>query len=371
MKNKSKLKSNFLYKIILNRNKFYKNKIYLIPIVYFLLLFILDYSGLMNLYGENFCRRLINMYRRTDRFTYYSKLNPFCESVKHVLNKEDIDKLQSIKIPEKHDFSVFSRKNTITHKCCEKYSEREEEIINEISKKVKKIYEEEIGKKLYNYGSKPSIYVYKGKDSQHLWHVDSSNRSEIYNIIICFKKVGEISPLQCKNEKNEVKSIYFEEGDAAIFNGGTTIHQVPPNKDENSERYVLSIAFTSKAELNNSKYTNNMCSYSEGGSNYFNMFKIIIAIFCINFIISFISGVNNLSYNLLIKFVFILLIIIKYVPLYFDIGLGSGRSSSIIKNLFLLLITMIITFSTKGAILFFSYFALSDVFFKRSWVEYY
>jgi hypothetical protein len=64
------------------------------------------------------------------------------------------------------------------------------------------------------------------------------------------------------------------------------------------------------------------------------------------------------------------LIIVKYVPLYLDIGLGSGRSSSISNNLFLLLITMVLTFSTKGAILFFSYFALSDVFFMRSWVEY-
>jgi hypothetical protein len=58
------------------------------------------------------------------------------------------------------------------------------------------------------------------------------------------------------------------------------------------------------------------------------------------------------------------------VPLYFDIGLGSGRSSSISKNLFILLVGMVLTFSTKGAILLFSYFALSDVFFNRSWVEY-
>ena len=58
------------------------------------------------------------------------------------------------------------------------------------------------------------------------------------------------------------------------------------------------------------------------------------------------------------------------MPLYLDIGLGSGRSSSISKNLFLVLTTMVITFSTKGGILFFSYFALSDVFFMRSWVEY-
>ena len=64
------------------------------------------------------------------------------------------------------------------------------------------------------------------------------------------------------------------------------------------------------------------------------------------------------------------LIIVKYVPLYLDTGLGSGRSSSIMKNLFLLLATILLTLSPKGAILFFSYFALSDVFFLSSWVEY-
>jgi hypothetical protein len=108
-----------------------------------------------------------------------------------------------------------------------------------------------------------------------LWHVDPLNLNEIHNVIICIKKVGEISPLQCKNDAGEINSIHFEEGDAAIFNGGTTVHQVPPNDDDNSERTVLSIAFTSDEKLNNdSKYSNNMCTYTEGGNNYFNIFKL-------------------------------------------------------------------------------------------------
>jgi hypothetical protein len=361
-----------LYNIVKKRDAFYKNKEYLTPFVYFGLLFILDYYGFMELYGQNFVRRMMNMYRRTDSLAYYKKLDPFCEPVQKMLTKEDIHKLQSIKIPEGNDFSVLSRKNTTTHQCCEKFSENEKVIINDISEKVRQAYEKEIGKKLYYMNTnKATIYVYHGKTSQHLWHVDPQNLSEIYNVIICFKKVGEISPLQCKDTNNEIKTINFEEGDAAIFNGGTTVHQVPPNTDDNSERTVLSIAFTSDIKLNkHDKYSNNMCTYLEGGNSYFNIFKLLIMIFFINLIVTHISGINLLSYKVLVTFLLLVLIIVKYMPLYLDIGLGSGRSSSIMKNLFILLGVMVTTFSTKGAILFFSYFMLSDVFFMRSWVEY-
>jgi hypothetical protein len=178
-----------MYKIIKKRDMFYKNKEYLTIFVYFGLLFMLDYSGIMELYGQNFCRRLINMYRRTDSMNYYKKLNPFCEPVKKMLTKKDIQNLQSIQIPQGNDFSVLSRKNTTTHQCCEKFSETEKAIISNISEKVRQAYEKEIGKKLYYINSnKPTIYVYHGKSSQHLWHVDPQNIKEIYNVIICFKK---------------------------------------------------------------------------------------------------------------------------------------------------------------------------------------
>jgi len=358
-----------LYKIIKQRDAFYKNKEYLTMFVYFGLLFILDYSSAMDLYGQNFVRRMINMFRRTDNLTYYKKLDPFCEPVKKMLNKEDIKRLQSIKVPESNDLSVFTRKNTTTHQCCEKFSENEKAIITDVSEKVRLSYEKQIGKPLhYMNTNKATIYVYHGKFSQHLWHVDPQNLNEIYNVIICIKKVGEISPLQCKNKNSEIKSIHFEEGDAAIFKGGTTVHQVPPNTDDNSERTVLSMAFISDNNLNND--TKNMCTYTESGNNYFNILKLVLIIFFINLIISQISGINLLSYTFLIIFFIMVLIIVKYVPLYLDTGLGSGRSSSIMKNLFLLLATILITLSPKGAILFFSYFALSDVFFLSSWVEY-
>jgi len=285
-----------------------------------------------------------------------------------MLSEEDIKKLQSIKVPETNDFPWFSRKNTTTHQCCEKFSDPEKQIITEISEKVRLKYEKQIGKTLYYMSdNRATIYVYYGKDSQHLWHVDPQNLEEIFNVIICFKKVGGISPLQCKNKEGEAYSVHFEEGDAALFNGGTTVHQVPPNEDDKSERTVLSIAFTTNENFNDG---DNLCTFIEGGSNYFNLIKIVLSIVTINLVLTFISGINTLSYTFLLIYIAVIMIIIKYVPLYLNTGLGSGRSSSFYHNFVIVLSFMLFTFSTKGAIVFISYFFLSDVFFPRSWVEY-
>ncbi len=357
---------------IQNRNKFVKNKEYLTIIIYFIILFIIDRSGtVMELYGQNIVRRFINMYKRLDPLNYEKRLKPYCVKYDKMLDKNDVQRLQTIKIPEKYDVGFFSRKNTITHQF-NNYSPEEKEIIRDIREKIKQKYEEKIGKKLYSLGANNgTIYQYKGNKSQHLWHVDPRNLSEIYNIIICIKRVGKISPLQCKNIEGEEYSIHFEEGDAALFNGGTTVHQVPPSDDPNSERTVLSLAFTSKEEFSKDpNMTNNLCSYLEGGSNYLNIIKIILIIFVINFILTYISGINKLSYTFLVTFFIITLLLVKYIPYYFDIGLGTGRASSIYYNVILLIFFMIMTISVKGGIVFLSYFLLSDLLFPRKWVEF-
>ena len=98
--------------------------------------------------------------------------------------------------------------------------------------------------------NKATIYVYHGNKSHHFRKdVDPQNLNEIYNIVICIKKIGDISPLECKNKKGDKYSIHFEEGDAALFKGGTTIHQVPKNKDPNLKRIVLSMAFTTSEKI--------------------------------------------------------------------------------------------------------------------------
>ena len=357
------------------RDKLLKNKIFLSIIIYFVLLFIIDYSGIFDYYGQSIIRRSVNMFRRVDPLNYKNKLKPFCVKYEKLLENNDVLKLQSIKIPDKTDFGIFSRVNTSTHQCCNNYSEQERAIMEEVTMKIKAKYEERIGKKLYlmsnGVNSNSTLYRYNGNNSKHLWHVDPQNISEIYNVILCVKKVGGISPLMCKDVEGKEYSIHFEEGDGAFFNGGTTVHQVPPNQDPNSSRTVLSIAFTTSEKISlNKNQTNNLCTFLEGGNNYKNLLKLWVSMFILNLVLSYVSGINNLSYTFIFGFFFINLLITKYLPLYYDIGLGSGRASSIYYNLLILLWFVVTTISVKGAVIMFSYFILSDVFFSRKWVEY-
>ena len=336
-----------------------------------IVLFIMDYSGIFNLYGQNYVRRIFNMYRRIDYMAYKDKLDPFCKKVKKVLNEYDIQRLNTINIPASRDTSWFTRTNTTTHQCCESFSENERKIINDISIKLKEYYEKDIGKKLYFMKqNKATIYVYKGNNSKHLWHVDPQNLKEIYNVILCFKKIGNISPLQCKDRDGSINSIHFEPGDVALFNGGTTIHQVPPNDDKDSERYVLSIAFTTSKKISNDvNASNNLCTYIEGGNNITNICKLVMATFLTNFLISKISKVNTINNRFIVGYLTFSLALAKIIPML-NLNVGTGRSSSLEHNVVLLIITIITTLSAKGGSVLFSYYILSDVLFPSSWVAY-
>ena len=279
-------------------SKIFANKIYLI------LLFIIDISGILNLNNQNIVRRLINMSRRIDFINYEKYWNLIFFKYKDMIDKDDLSKLQSINIPKQKDssfFTFFTRRGTTSHQFPINYSKQEIKIINQIREKIKKRYERKIVKKLYLlYDKNTSIYRYYGKKSYHLWHVDPINRSDIYNVILCIRKKGKISHLEFKNNDNKVNIVYLEEWDAALFCGGSTVHQVPPNNDEKSERTVLSIPFTTDQKL--SKYSNiskNLCTYLQGGNNILNIGKIYISIFLINLILTQISGIYLLSYKFL------------------------------------------------------------------------
>ena len=64
---------NMLYK---SRDKLLKNKAGMSIIIYFTLLFTIDYLGIMDLYGQNILRRCINMRRRIDPYSSLTSDNP-------------------------------------------------------------------------------------------------------------------------------------------------------------------------------------------------------------------------------------------------------------------------------------------------------
>lgn len=352
------------------QNVMLRNNNYRIVLIYFSLLFLLDYSGMMDYFNQNIIRRCINMARRRDFLTCQDKLNPFVQPMKGFVSQEDIKLLQSIKIPPNKDMFWFSRKNTTTHQCCKNFSVEEANIIKTIKEKCRKQYEKQIGKKLYNWTEeKSTIYVYHGKNSQHLWHVDPRNVNHIYNLIVCIDRKGNISPFQHKDKDLNIHTVELQPGDGILFNGGTTIHQVPPNDDENSVRTVMSIAFTSDEVESKKIGNNNLCTYIEGGNNYTSIATIFGIVLLLNYLLSKLSNVNKLDNIFLVVSLIITLIVARFLPLIY-LGIGSGRASSISYNLMLLLAVLFSTCSIKGGSLFFMYFVLSEVFFKRSKVEY-
>ena len=80
--------------------------------------------------------------------------------------------------------------------------------------------------------------------------------------------------------------------------------------------------------------------------------KIFLYIALINHSLSFISGINLVSYKSLSVLFGVLLLLAKYIPKYYDTGRGTGRSSSIYHNLILLCFFIITTVSLKGLVFF-------------------
>lgn len=338
-----------------------------VVLIYFLLLFIVDMTRILDIYDENFIRRVIHMIRRRDYLTYEKILDPYCEKISNMIDESSVNDLKNIHINEKKDMFWFSRQNTTSFYS---FTQQDLSVIDRIELDILKKYEQIIGKKLYRIKShQRKIYIYHGKNSKHLWHVDPNNVNSIYNAIVCFNKQGNISPFQYKDINGKIHSLHLEPSDVVLFNGGTTIHQVPPNNDPDSKRTVLSLAFTTDKVLAESN-VRNLCGYIEGGNNYMRLVMLFLTIFCLNFIISYVSRTDKIDYTFLILFVLITFIIAKYIPMFNIKTMGSGRPSSFYVNLIILLLFISCTFSLTGGSLMFSYFVLSEVFFPSIWVAY-
>jgi hypothetical protein len=336
--------------------------------IYILLLLIIDLSQIQNLYGENFIRRCIHMFNRRDYISYQKFLDPYAIGFKNIISQTEIDYLNSIETNQAKDFPWFSRKNTGTNMYAN-MNDNEKIILDETTEEVRKKCEKLLNQKLYNLPENNNrFYSYYGNNSHHLWHVDPENKKSIYNVIICVKRVGEISPFQYKDINNVEHTIHLNEGDGIFFRGGTTIHQVPPNNDENSFRKVLALSFTTDPTYNTKK---SLCTFIEGGNKYINVLFLIAAMIIINYICSYIANVDKISYTLITFIVIVSLLLSRFMPIYFDIGLGTGRATSLFSNIQLYIIFIVLNFSLKRGALLLSYYILSDLLFPRSYVFYY
>ena len=370
------INTNFFKKYINDflKQKTYDKNYFKTTIYYFCFAFIIEQSQLFNVYGISLFRRAFNMARRRDELSYTHNLKPFAVNEKNFLNEQDINSLKEIKVPTNRDISGLGRNDTSTYSY-NNMNEKEQSIMRDIKNKAKERYENVIGKKLYNWPEENSnLYTYYGANARHDWHADPQNVDYIFNLIVCVDKVGNISPFQYKDNDKQIHSYDTNEGDAILFNGGTTMHQIPPSNDPNSKRTVLSMSFTSiePDKIPNKGFNSgNLCTWLEGGNNYINGFKMWALFFFTHIFIGYITGANNISIKFLLILYVIVIFIFKYVPLYFNIGLGSGRPGSLTYSIYpLLMLFLLFTLSGRGAILLFSYFVLTDVFLPKSWMAY-
>jgi len=297
---------------------------------------------------------------------YQSRLKPYCVPLHYFIEKKYIDELNSINVENKIDLPWLSRVNTGTH-MYEKMNDEEKKIFDNCSEKIRVKVSKILGEELYHLPSNSNrFYTYHGNHSFHLWHVDPENIDSLYNVILCVERKGDISPFQYKDDKHEIYTINTQPGDGIFFRGGTTIHQIPPNNDPNSKRKVIALSFTTDKQYDTKK---SLCTFLEGGNNYFNIIKLIIFVFLINYICGFFSNINNVDYTIIFTLLIICLFVSKYVPMYY-IGLGTGRPTSFTYNVIILMSSIIWSLSIKRGIMFFIYFALSEVFFPREWVYY-
>lgn len=336
--------------------------------IYIVLLLIIDLLGIQNLYGENTLRRLIHMFNRLDYISYYNFLDPYAVKLNNFVDNDLIQELDSIQTNNTKDFPWLTRKNTGTH-MYSKMTDEEKKILEKTTEIVKQKCEKILNKKLYNLPDNNNrFYSYYGKNSHHLWHVDPENKNTIYNVILCIHRSGEISPFQYKDKNNVINTIHTNEGDGILFRGGTTIHQVPPNNDENSFRKVLALSFTTDANYNTNS---TLCTYVEGGNKYINIAYLVLLSFIINYICSFIANVDSISYIFIFGLVITTLLLSRFLPFYLDIGLGTGRATSILSNIKLYILFIILNLSIKRGSLYLTYFILSDLFFPKPYVFYY
>jgi hypothetical protein len=337
-------------------------------VLYLVLLLIVDFSKVQDLYGENYVRRIIHMFNRLDYTSYKNFLDPYVIKLQNFIDADLLKQLDTISINPNKDVPWLTRKNTGTHMYAN-MTDDEKQIMDKATDIIRTKCEKILNKKLYDLpGNINRFYSYYGNNSHHLWHVDPENKDSIYNVILCIKRSGEISPFQYKDEENKVHTIHTEINDGIFFRGGTTIHQVPPNDDPNSFRKVLALSFTIDPNYNTNT---SLCTFLEGGHKHFNVIMLLVAIFIINYIVSYIAKVDKISYIFIGIVVTICILLSRYMPEYFDIGLGTGRPTSIFSNIKLYMIFILINLSVKRGALYLSYFILTELFFPRSWVFYY
>ena len=345
---------------------------YEINISLIFLYIIIDFFGLLNIWSENFYRRIIH---HIQGHVYNNKKIPWIIFPEIKLSNNEIKIIKEISDSREKKNAVNTLTKYMTNfGIAPHYSKRSSLYYNDfnneaqdkldiIGNNIKNSIEKEIKKKLFlgtsNFRS--CILRYEGRDSNFKFHYDREE-TNCFRCLFLFHKKGNISPFCYYDVSGNKQKKYFNIGEGLFFRGTTTYHGVEENTDPDSERYIVGWQYSTDLSVKSTSFCSelrdqNFLYILKIGFYYLGMCNLL------NY--SWTKYVINIPVNFNIIFSNTILISIFgiYLSKYLPKNIGTGLYFDISKNfVFILFCLMSSINSLQDGLLLFCYLQLTEMF---------
>ena len=334
-------------------------------IILIIIFVIIDCLNINNLWGENFHRRIIHHFQRSD---YNPRKVPNIYLLDSFLDEKQLNTINSIKLNKSNCGNTYpflssffggnySKKSNLYYN---DFSKESQKVLDTLGNQIKLKLEKIIGKKLYLGTSsfRCCILRYEGKGSNFDYHYDTEPHN-CFRTLFLFKKKGKIPPFVYYDKNKKKQKVNLELGDGIFFQGTKTYHGVDKTEDDNAERYMIGWQYSTDLNIKE----NSLCSKLRDAS----ITKIISELLP-HIILIVIIVINLKKYyksqlsNIIIFLTFIVIIVSNFGPPYLMNSIGTHIKFSLKVNIKILLLCFISTFDLNAALILFNYLVLTEMF---------
>lgn len=350
---------------------------YNVNISLIILYIIIDVFGLLNLWNENFYRRIIH---HIQSHVYNKNKKPWIINSEIKLSNNQIEFIKEVSENTKKEKGAntltkyisnlgigahYSKKSSLYYNDFDNETQKKLDIIGN---ELKVNFEKNIGKKLFLGTSnfRCCILRYEGNDSNFGFHYDTEE-TNCYRCIFLFHKRGIISPF-CYYDNNGIKQkINFNIGEGIFFKGTKTYHGVEINNDPNSQRYIVGWQYSTDLSVK----SKSLCSELRDKDLLY-IFKIFIFyIGTINFLNYFWTNyIINIPIGFNIIFINngLLCILTLFLPKYLPKYIGTGLYFDMSKLIVFMLLTLITNINSPQNGFILSFYLLSTEMFLPNYI---
>lgn len=338
--------------------------------------FLLDFTKINDLWGENFHRRILHHLQRGQ---FNPNKKPWIRLLGKTLSDETINFILNIKSDKDKNcmatISPYLSKlfgGNYSKKCTLYYNDFDSNTqtkLDKIGEAMIPRLEKLSGKKLYlgNSDFRCVLLRYEGADSTFISHYDTEP-GNCYRTLFLVKKEGNVPPFIHYDDKGIPQKEFFEEGEGLFFQGTKTFHGVGKTNDPNMVRYMIGWQYTTKPKINDIS----LCSKLRG-LKIFDIFKILLPHLVGTLILSFLfwktvndKFTNSQIQNLLITTIIVFVASYNIPKFMTNSYLGTGLSSTF-RSIFIITILAILSFGNIFyAFMFINYLLLTEMFFPRT-----